>query len=81
MKWIALLLLTFVGVGCATRAVIADLESDKVIIQVSGGRDMGVVNREAMKACSIHSRVAHGPLSMRCLDEYCIVAQYLYACK
>jgi hypothetical protein len=77
---ILVLFLAVSAVGCATTALVADLEQDKAVIQATGG-DMRVINREARNACAIHNRDAQGPLSKRCVDQYCITAQYLYACK
>ena len=47
--------LPFLITGCATTAVIVDLEDDKVIVQGSGG-DMVVINSEARKGCAMHDR-------------------------
>lgn len=65
--------------GCATKAVISDLETDKVIVQATGS-DMSVITAEARRGCAIHGRVPV-QISYRCLDAYCIKTEYLFACK
>jgi hypothetical protein len=65
--------------GCTFTPAIADLESDKVVIQYGGG-DLSVVNAEAQRGCSIHSKTAEGPVSSWLLSNYG-PSQYLYACK
>lgn len=65
--------------GCATRAVISDLEEDKVKVQANGN-DMNVVNAEARKGCAIHNR-SPVQISYRCMDGYCIQKEWLFACK
>lgn len=70
---------TAVLIGCVTRAVISDLEEDKVVVDATG-RDRNVIDAEATKGCAIHGRLPV-PISSRCLDEYCIRSAYLYACK
>ena len=81
MKYGVLLAVVTAGlvVGCATNAVISDLEEDKVIVQASGG-DMSVIQAEARKGCAIHNR-APVEVSYRCLDGYCMRKEYLFACK
>jgi hypothetical protein len=78
-QWGLTVLILFTVGGCATRAVIADLEDDKVIVQASGS-DMTVINAEAQKGCQVHDRTAV-PISHTCLNAYCTVSNYLYACK
>ena len=65
--------------GCATRAVISDLEEDKVKVQATGN-DMSVIMAEASNGCSIHDRKPIS-ISNRCLDNYCVTKEYLFACK
>jgi hypothetical protein len=65
--------------GCATRAVISDLEEDKVKVQASGN-DMTVIRAEAQKGCAVHDR-SPVQISYRCLDGYCIQKEYLFACN
>ncbi len=65
--------------ACASRAVIADLESDKAIIQLSGS-DFVLADEEATRACRIHGKGAQR-ISHTCRDDYCISKNVLYACK
>lgn len=65
--------------GCASRAVIADLEDDKAIIQLTGS-DFSVADAEAQKACSIHNKHAQR-VSYICMGSYCRQKNVLYACK
>jgi len=65
--------------GCVTKAVISDLESDKVIVQATGN-DMAIIMAEARRGCSMHGRVPQ-EVSYRCLDNYCVQKEYLFACK
>jgi hypothetical protein len=79
MKRTMVLIVALVATGCATRAVISDLEEDKVKVQASGG-DMNVILAEARKGCSIHGR-SPVQISYTCMDGYCIQKEYLFACK
>ena len=65
--------------GCQTRAVIADLEEDKVIVQATGN-DMSVIRAKAREGCAIHNRYPV-EISFNCLDGYCMQKNYLFACK
>lgn len=65
--------------GCATSAVVADLEEETVIVQAKGS-DFAVIEAEAKKGCAIHGRKPVS-ISKSYLDGYCIRAQYLFACK
>ena len=71
--------LAFLITGCATTAVISDLESDKVLVQGSGG-DMSIINAEARRGCAIHGKTASAAISWTCVDQYCMTKRYLYAC-
>jgi hypothetical protein len=74
----ALLSLAVAVSGCA-QAVIADLEEDKVIVEASGN-DHSLIQAEARKGCQIHGREPVS-ISYSCMDQYCIRARYLFACK
>lgn len=65
--------------ACASRAVIADLESDKAIIQLNGS-DFGVADAEAARGCNIHGKKAQR-ISTTCVGNYCSQKNVLYACK
>ena len=66
--------------GCASRAVIADLESDKAIIQLRGN-DFNVADAKAEEACGIHRKRAQ-QVSHTCVGGgYCYTKNVLYACK
>lgn len=65
--------------GCASRAVIADLENDKAIIQLTGS-DFSVADAEAQKGCNIHGKYAQR-ISHICKGSYCSRKDVLYACK
>ena len=68
--------------GCvAAPAIIADLESDKVIVQSGLGTKPEAIKAKANEGCEIHGKTPEGPLSMRCLDQYCLSARHLFACK
>jgi len=64
--------------GCASRAVIADLENDKAIIQLTGS-DLSVADAEAQKGCNIHGKYAQR-ISYICKGSYCSRKDVLYAC-
>ena len=79
-KIIALGTVAIVLAACtATPAIISDLETDKVKIQGGLGTTEEMINAKANEGCAMHDRVAH-PLSQVCLDNYCIRAEYLFAC-
>ncbi len=67
--------------GClAIPAIIADLESDKVVVQ--GNRlwtEPAVIEAKAREGCAIHNKAPHGPLSSRCRNDG--TCQHLFACK
>lgn len=65
--------------ACATNAVISDIATDKVKVVASGG-DQSVIMGQAQQGCSLYKRVPVA-ISKRCLDTYCIQAEYLFACK
>lgn len=68
-------------VGCATNAVLADLEDDKAIVQVNSfAKDKEVIRETAEKGCAIHGKEAV-PVSWQCVDANCVRARYLFACK
>lgn len=77
-RWVLLLTILAIS-GCATHAVISDLENDKVIVQASGS-DMNIIDAEAQKGCQIHDKSAVA-ISSTCADGYCTKRNYLYACK
>lgn len=62
-----------------TEATIADLETDKVVVQALGGNDLTVIDAEAQRGCRIHGRRAQR-ISYTCVDLYCSRRDYLYAC-
>ena len=70
--------LTLILAGCATQAVISDLETDKVKV-VASGNDGTVIMAAARKGCAVHKRTPVS-ISRRCLDNYCINVEYLFAC-
>lgn len=65
--------------GCATQAVVADLTTDRVIVQAIG-TDMEVIGAQARQGCAIHGRTPV-PISHRCLNQYCTQRAYLFACR
>jgi hypothetical protein len=76
---VAVCIISVALTGCATHAVISDLEEDKVKVQANGN-DMSVIMAEANGGCSIHGRKPVA-ISNRCLDGYCINKEFLFACK
>lgn len=67
--------------GCAPApAVIADLESDKVVVQAGAGTPDHAIASVAAKGCAIHEgkpvRISH-----ICLDAYCLRKNVLFACR
>ena len=80
MKQVLLLLAGLALAGCATRAVISDLETDKVKVQHNNQPDDTLVMKTANDGCRIHNRYALA-ISSRCLDQYCINKETLFACK
>jgi hypothetical protein len=68
-----------VSTACTTKALIADLETDKVIVEAEGS-NMSIIEEEARKGCAIHNRSPIA-VSKKCLDGFCRRAAYLFACK
>lgn len=67
--------------GCQGRAVIADLEEDKVIVQHNtAAEEDGTLMRTAREGCRVHGRTPVA-ISSSCLDNYCINKRSLFACK
>lgn len=67
------------AVGCATNAVISDIATDKVKV-VASGNDQNVIMAQAREGCSHYKRIPVA-ISKRCIDQYCIQSEYLFACK
>ena len=65
--------------GCASDAVIADLETDKVIVRAGAAAKDETVMAEAQRGCSIHNRTAKA-ISSSCLGQYCTYKDHLFAC-
>lgn len=77
--YIGLISLLLLPACIRNNAVIADLESDKAIIQLSGA-DFSVADAKAEEACGIHSKRAQ-QVSHTCIDRHCMKRNVLYACK
>ncbi len=60
-------------------AVIADLEQDKVVVQVTGS-NYGLADLEARRGCQWHGKVPSSRISKMCLGQTCDTARVLYAC-
>lgn len=65
--------------GCGTHAVISDIATDKVKV-VATGDDQNVIMQQAREGCS-HYKRAPVPISKRCVGQYCMQTEYLFACK
>jgi len=72
--------MTAMTTGCAP-ALIVDLEDDKVIVQAGSSIKDSEVLAKAREGCSIHGRRPVPVGSMQCLDQYCLTARHLFACK
>ena len=70
---------SLVSTACTTKALIADLKTDKVIVEADGS-NMSIIEEEARKGCAIHNRSPIA-VSKKCLDGFCRRAAYLFACK
>ena len=79
MKRNAMVLALLMLAGCATNAVISDLEQDKVIVQATGN-DQAVIDAKAREGCALHGRKPVA-VSYRCLDGWCTQKEFLYACQ
>ncbi len=66
--------------GCAAPAVIADLETDKVIVQGNEYTDEDAIAAKAAEGCAVHGRKAV-PVSKWCTGAYCSAKRFLFACK
>ena len=68
--------------GCvAAPAIIADLETDKVIVQGGMGTTEEDIYLKAVEGCRIHGRHPTAmPLSHVCVDDYCIQTKHLFPC-
>lgn len=66
--------------GCVkATAIIADLESDKVVVQSGPGTEDHEIVAKAFEGCALHDRVPV-PLSTQCMNEYCSMQNNLFAC-
>lgn len=65
--------------ACGTTAVISDIGQDKVKV-VASGNDASIIGGKAIEGCAIYKKKPIA-LSQRCLDNYCIQKEYLFACK
>lgn len=65
--------------ACQNRAVIADLEEDKVVV-VAKDVDPAQIQAEADKGCAAHNRKAF-LINSGCRGQYCKQKEYLFSCK
>ena len=81
MRRLAIMIVCALAVGgCAAPAVIADLESDKVIVQGNQLTGDEAIAAKAAEGCAVHGRKAVA-VSKWCAGTYCSVKRYLFACK
>ena len=81
-KTLVILAIAMTMLGCvAIKPIISDLEQDKVIVMGGMGTTKEALIEKAAEGCAIHGRQASEGISKRCLDQYCIRALYLFACK
>lgn len=65
--------------GACTDVAISDIGTDKVKVQGrTAQRDK--VNTEAARGCALYNR-SPTYLSERCVDTYCTVKEFLFACR
>ncbi len=80
MKYLAVALMATALAGCVPDpAVIADLETDKVIVHSGYGTSADAIVAKAVEGCAMHGRVPWA-LSEQCLDRYCSYKNHLFAC-
>ena len=65
------------GVGACGGAVISDLETDKVIVQVSWPADEAEILAEARRGCALHGRV---PVAISYKNAGDFLEEHLFAC-
>ena len=76
-KYLALALMAVALAGCVPDpAVIADLETDKVIVQSGIGTPAAAIFGKAVEGCALHGRRPLA-LSVQCLDRYCHYENHL----
>jgi len=65
--------------GCATRAVVSDVNDSAVHVQVNGDPNDPVVKQQAESMCQRYGKHAQ-PVSWRALDGYGINKDVLFTC-
>ena len=76
MRLVCAMLALFALTACGG-AVISDLETDKVIVQVEWPTDETEILAAARRGCAMHGRVPK-PISYRKVRDF--VEEHLYAC-
>ncbi|MDE0094877.1 MAG: hypothetical protein OXS40_00660 [Gammaproteobacteria bacterium] len=66
--------------GCATEAVIVDLEDDKVVVRSGIATTEQAVKQEARRGCALHGKSAV-MISYTCMDSNCFTKDVLFACR
>ena len=77
IRSLAVVVTVLILAGCKSPAIIADIETDKVIVQQDLFTPMDAVFAEAERGCALHGRRAQ-PISTRAAPNY--VKLHLFAC-
>jgi hypothetical protein len=66
--------------ACAAPAVISDINDSAIKIQVNAYTSPAEIDQRAQEGCGIYNKQPV-PISQRCLDQYCVSKELLFACK
>jgi len=87
MKPLIALLAIALLAGCASGprkpqpSILADAGEGAVKVQEPWLGSAELTKAVAAEACSVYNRDAIGPISHRCLDQYCMTKVVLFQCK
>lgn len=77
--WIAILL-PFPLLACASPAVISDINDSALKVQGNAYTPVSEINLKAEEGCQIYNKSPVG-ISTTCLNQYCTMKEYLFACR
>jgi hypothetical protein len=70
----------FLLASCVTPAVTSDINDNAVKVVAGPFTKPEALQAEAARSCGIYNKTPI-PISLQCLDEYCLRKVHLFACK
>lgn len=79
MKTIMMIMAGAFLTGCVATATVSDIGDDHVKVQVNVTAKRPLADAKANAACALYGKRAKY-MSYRCMDQYCMMKEVLYAC-